>query len=95
MSAPAAAVRELVVDRFEGDYAVVEVDGDGTVDLPRWLLPRGISEGDLLRARVGEVEGVWRVEIEVDAGETEARRKAAEETVRRMSARDPGGDIQL
>lgn len=87
--------RELVVDRFEGDYVVLEVDGEGTVDLPRWLLPRGIAEGDLLRATVGPADGVWRIEIESDPGETEARRKAAEAAVERLSARDPGGDLQL
>lgn len=92
---PAKKARELVVDRFEGDYVVVEVDGRGTVDLPRWLLPPGLVEGDVLRLRVGDMEGVWRVEIAADDAESAARRAAAEETLKRLSARDPGGDVRL
>lgn len=87
--------RELVVDRFEGSYVVVEVDGRGTAELPRWLLPPDLAEGDVLRAGIGVVEGVWRIEIYVDDAESAARRAAAEETVKRLGARDPGGDVAL
>ena len=51
----------LVIDRFEGDYAVVETNS-GVVNIPRSELPKGAKEGDTLR-------------ISVDADDTEARKK--------------------
>ena len=87
--------RQLIVDRVEGDVVVVEQEGGGTLDLPRWLLPPGVREGDVILARAGEAEGKWRVEMEVDAEETARRRAAVKETVARLAARDPGGDITL
>lgn len=38
----------IVVDRFEGERAVLEVDGE-MVDIPRSALPPGTREGDRLR----------------------------------------------
>lgn len=38
----------LIIDRFEGDYAVVEVDGEKTIDIPRYKLPAEAKEGDVL-----------------------------------------------
>lgn len=37
----------LIIDRFEGDYAVVE-DGDKTVNIRREFIEDGASEGDVL-----------------------------------------------
>ena len=37
----------LIIDRFEGDMAVVENDG-GIMDIPRSLLPENAKEGDIL-----------------------------------------------
>jgi len=37
----------LIIDRFEGDFAVVETD-DGFVNIPRIDLPVGAQEGDVL-----------------------------------------------
>lgn len=37
----------IVVDRFEGDLAVLEIDG-ARVDVPRSALPEGTREGDTL-----------------------------------------------
>ena len=42
------SVRQIVVDRIEGDVAVVEVDGQ-TVDLPLRLLPDGAREGSVVQ----------------------------------------------
>ena len=50
----------LIIDRFEGDYAVVET-GKGMVNIPRSELPKGAKEGDTLR-------------ISIDADDTEARK---------------------
>ena len=38
----------IIVDRFEGDKAVLEVD-TGHVNIPISNLPKGAKEGDVLR----------------------------------------------
>ena len=45
----------LVIDRFEGEWAVLEYDGT-VFNVPRSLLPTGAREGDVidLVARVDE-----------------------------------------
>jgi len=53
----------LTIDRFEGEWAVVEWNGT-VFNLPRALLPRDAREGDVLE-----------VSITSDAGATEARRR--------------------
>lgn len=52
-----------MVDRFEGEWAVLEWEGR-TFTVPRGLLPEGAREGDCLR---------WR--LEVDRAATTARRQ--------------------
>ena len=52
-----------IVDRFEGDWAVLEWNGT-TFNLPRAVLPKEVKEGDVLR-----------FSIEVDRNETESRRR--------------------
>lgn len=53
----------LIVDRLEGEWAVLEWEGR-TFPVPRNLLPQGVREGDCLR---------WAVEV--DRGATAARRR--------------------
>lgn len=89
--------RHLVVERFEGAWAVVQDDGGQTVwDLPRWMLPKGTRPGDWLAVeRADEAPGAVRLVLRRDA---EARRAAAAEVEarhRRLQARDPGGDRAL
>ncbi|MCD7784045.1 MAG: DUF3006 domain-containing protein [Oscillospiraceae bacterium] len=36
------------IDRFEGEFAVLEEDGDGHIDVPKGQLPEGTHEGDVL-----------------------------------------------
>ncbi len=52
----------VIIDRFEGDYAVVELEDRSTANLPRSLVPLGAKEGDVLV-------------IEIDRNATEERRK--------------------
>jgi hypothetical protein len=94
MTAPRRSY-EMVVDRFEGEIAVVEVSGGHTLDLPRWMLPPQAAEGDVIRAHAAEVDGAWRVECTVDAAETARRRDRAKGTLDRLRKRDPGGDVDL
>jgi hypothetical protein len=93
---PRGAERRLVIDRFEGDLAVAEVEAGATFDLPRWLLPVGAREGDHLRFRSWtRADGARRFELAIDPEATDAARAAAEATLARLRARDPGGDIEL
>lgn len=39
---------EVVIDRFEGEYAVVEIDKDKFENLPRILVPDA-KEGDVVK----------------------------------------------
>jgi hypothetical protein len=38
-----------VVDAIQESSASIEVDGGSTVTMPKWLLPDGAREGDVLR----------------------------------------------
>jgi Protein of unknown function (DUF3006) len=77
----------LSFDRLEGGHkqvAVLLTDGGETITVPRSLLPTGAQPGDVLT-----------LELERDA---EASRRLSETTRqihRRLSERDPGGDIRL
>jgi hypothetical protein len=57
----------MIVDRFEGKYAICEKDGT-FVELDRAGLPEGVSEGDVLLA---DENG----ELYVDRDATENRKK--------------------
>ncbi|MDN6196217.1 MAG: DUF3006 domain-containing protein [Atopostipes suicloacalis] len=39
---------EVIVDRFEGDYAVCETENREMKDIPKEKLPKGVKEGDVL-----------------------------------------------
>lgn len=38
-----------IIDRFEGEYALVEFDGKKMKNIPRTILPDGCKEGDVIR----------------------------------------------
>ena len=47
---------QAIVDRIEGDIAVLEIDGTGFMDVPLCEMPRGCKEGDVFSG----VPGSWR-----------------------------------
>ncbi|WMJ24344.1 DUF3006 domain-containing protein [Paludicola sp. MB14-C6] len=51
---------QVIIDRFEGNFAIVELDNKTTVDMPKCLLPDDALEGDVII-------------IEIDKGETAKR----------------------
>lgn len=53
---------KFIIDRFEGDFAVVELDNKQIIDVPKILLPENAKEGDILN-------------ISIDEKATEIRRK--------------------
>lgn len=70
----------IVIDRFEGNQAVLEVEGI-LVDFPRAALPDDAREGTILTFQI------------VD---DTARRREARNRIERLRRRDPGDDdIQL
>ena len=54
----------LIIDRFEGDYAVVET-AKGLVSIPRTDIPEGAHEGDALVLRVDK-EGTAQRKARID-----------------------------
>lgn len=85
-----------IVDRFEGDVAVVEVDGERFLELPRWLLPSDAGEGDVIAVAVAADESGRRtVELRVDRDATERAREEAARLIEELRRRDPGGDVEL
>lgn len=62
----------VTIDRFEGDFAVVERTDRTMADLPRTLVPNGAREGDVLLIQIDQaatrqqaqrihkkMEGLW------------------------------------
>ena len=56
---------KVIIDRFEGQYAVVELDNGDFVSVPRMVLPNLADEGDVIT-------------IEIDEDATDQRRKRIE-----------------
>ena len=76
----------LVIDRFEGKYAILESqDKDPIIfNFPLHLLPQEAKEGTILRFN-----------IDIDEKETTRRRNKIIEKLNRLKKNDQGGDIQL
>ena len=51
---------KIIIDRFEGDFAVVELPDGKFCNMPRCLVPEGASAGSV-------------IDIEYNKGETESR----------------------
>lgn len=47
---------KVVVDRFEGEFAIVEMADKQIVNMPRVLLPKLINEGDVIDISIDEEE---------------------------------------
>ena len=60
----------LIIDRFEGDWAVIE-QGDNTFNFPRSLLPLDVKAGDVIT-----------ISISVDQTVTKERRQKGEEMMK-------------
>lgn len=87
--------RVFVVDRVEGGHAVLVDDGGATVTVATRALPAGAAEGIVLRVPVGpHGQPDWKA-ARVDQAETARRRAEAQDRLRRLRKRDPGGDVAL
>ncbi|NLY44259.1 MAG: DUF3006 domain-containing protein [Clostridiaceae bacterium] len=61
---------KVIIDRFEGEYAVVELEDKTMVNLPKVLVP-GARDGDVIR-------------IEIDVEETKKRKNQIEQLIDKM-----------
>jgi hypothetical protein len=87
-----------IVDAVGDGVARVEVDGGAVVTVPRWLLPAGVREGEVLRVTHDRGRRQSTVRIERDPEATrQARTRAAERLAERAlpPAPDARGDIEL
>jgi hypothetical protein len=69
---------KVVIDRFEGSYAICEKENREMVDIERSRLPEEAKEGDVL--------DIANDEITVDRDETERRKRAIEELTKDLWA---------
>lgn len=71
----------LVIDRFEGEYAVCEEEDGSFKKLPKVFLPGGCREGDCLTPAS---EGTWQV----DRAETARRRRETQRLLEDLYSRE-------
>jgi hypothetical protein len=69
---------KVIIDRFEGEYAVCEKEDREMMDIKRDCLPKEAKEGDVLH-----IEGD---KIIIDVMETEKRKKEIEELTKDLWA---------
>jgi len=84
-----------IVDRHEDALTVVEVDGGGFVDLPRWLLPRAARGDDVLAVTVEAGADQTVITVVRDTAATARAAEEARAAVARLKRKDPGGDLKL
>jgi hypothetical protein len=83
-----------VVDRIEGEYAIIESDVGATYDVPLAVLGRHAREGAVLRVPGTPEAPAWELATR-DLTEEAARRERAAARLRALRDRDPGGDLVL
>lgn len=47
---------KFIIDRFENEIAVVELDNKEMVDIPRKVLPKDTVEGDIINISIEKIE---------------------------------------
>jgi len=85
-----------VVDRIEGEMAVLVEDGTGrSLDVSRSLIPVNIGEGMVLRVpATADGDPDWRLAVP-DEELRQRRLEEARDILEELKARDPGGDVVL
>lgn len=67
---------KYIIDRFEGEYAVCEVEAGRFIDIPKADIPKGAKEGDIL----SKTDNGYRIE----KAETEAKREEIKKRMNRL-----------
>lgn len=70
-------MRKLTIDRFEGNYAVCEIEDKSMENIPKYKLPLGCKEGDCL---IQDSEGMYQK----DSGFTVSRENRIQEKISRL-----------
>ncbi len=83
-----------VVDRIEGNVAVVVGDDGRSFDVPRHALPKGARDGAVLRVEANGDAIEWS-RAQIDEAEGDRRLKAARKRLERLGETDSGGDVEL
>ncbi|MDQ6634898.1 MAG: DUF3006 domain-containing protein [Gemmatimonadota bacterium] len=87
------------IDSIEEGIARIEEDGERIIRIPRYLLPSGAREGQILRVTSNPAKGKTELTIEIDEAATAvALAKSKAQSAATMAAskkRDPGGDVAL
>ncbi len=47
---------KFIIDRFEGEFAIVELENMEMLDMSRKLLPQDAKEGDTINVTIDEIE---------------------------------------
>lgn len=63
-----------IMDRIEGETAVLEGEDGSSRNMPLWELPQGIREGDILF----EADNLWRKDEDATAARRTALQKKAD-----------------
>ncbi len=84
-----------VVDRIKEQKAVLINDKGNVSYAALSKLPAGVDEGAVLRVKVDKVGRHYWKSARLDEEERARRIKHAEEVLRQLQMRDPGGDIVL
>jgi len=53
---------KVIIDRFEGDYAIVEIEIGKTTTLPKVLVPNA-KEGDVIKIEIEKKDTIKRQEM--------------------------------
>jgi hypothetical protein len=88
------------VDGLEEDSVRIEEDGARIITVPRYLLPPGVKEGQLLVVERSEERGdSVRITVRLDeSGTRDALEKSKATTTKTMltsKKNDPGGNVSL
>lgn len=66
-------MKKLVIDRFEGSYAICEDEAKTFSKVPKYRLPLGCKEGDIL---IQDNDGMYQVaKLETKGNENKIREK--------------------
>lgn len=49
-------MKKLIIDRFEGDFAVCETENLSFIDIPKAVLPEEAKEGDVIAISIDKSE---------------------------------------
>lgn len=52
----------ITIDRFEGEFGLVELEDGSIKNMPIYLIPQGAKEGDIIEIKINEKESLSRKE---------------------------------